>query len=107
MCCKFKLLLIFLMKMYHFIGREKYGNCNLKVLVKHLIQGMLVVFQHQFLVFPCSFAKVRNGTFTFQYEFDEFNRSGDGRAVIRSSVREFLCSEAVHFLGIPTSRAAR
>ncbi|XP_051543529.1 protein adenylyltransferase SelO-like isoform X2 [Myxocyprinus asiaticus] len=34
-----------------------------------------------------------------------YSRSGDGRAVIRSSVREFLCSEAMHFLGIPTSRA--
>uniref|UniRef100_A0A672ZCM8 Selenoprotein O n=1 Tax=Sphaeramia orbicularis TaxID=375764 RepID=A0A672ZCM8_9TELE len=31
-----------------------------------------------------------------------FSRSGDGRAVIRSSVREFLCSEAMHSLGIPT-----
>eukprot|EP00064_Thunnus_orientalis_P016905 superscaffoldBa00003456_g16978 len=36
-----------------------------------------------------------------------YSRSGDGRAVIRSSVREFLCSEAMHFLGVPTSRAAR
>ncbi|XP_041669640.1 protein adenylyltransferase SelO-like isoform X2 [Cheilinus undulatus] len=35
-----------------------------------------------------------------------YSRSGDGRAVIRSSVREFLCSEAMHSLGIPTSRAA-
>lgn len=35
-----------------------------------------------------------------------YSRSGDGRAVIRSSVREFLCSEAMHFLGVPTSRAA-
>ncbi|XP_061569173.1 protein adenylyltransferase SelO-like isoform X2 [Cololabis saira] len=35
-----------------------------------------------------------------------YSRSGDGRAVIRSSVREFLCSEAMYFLGIPTSRAA-
>lgn len=26
-------------------------------------------------------------------------------AVLRSSIREFLCSEAVHFLGIPTTRA--
>ncbi|KAG9276767.1 hypothetical protein AMEX_G9107 [Astyanax mexicanus] len=34
-----------------------------------------------------------------------YSRSGDGRAVLRSSVREFLCSEAMHFLGIPTSRA--
>lgn len=35
-----------------------------------------------------------------------YSRSGDGRAVIRSSVREFLCSEAMHFLRVPTSRAA-
>ncbi|CAL8313341.1 unnamed protein product [Merluccius merluccius] len=33
-------------------------------------------------------------------------RSGDGRAVVRSSVREFLCSEAMRALGIATSRAA-
>ncbi|XP_069068448.1 protein adenylyltransferase SelO-like, partial [Pleurodeles waltl] len=35
-----------------------------------------------------------------------YSRNGDGRAVLRSSVREFLCSEAMHHLGIPTSRAA-
>jgi len=35
-----------------------------------------------------------------------FSRSADGRAVLRSSVREFLCSEAMHYLGIPTTRAA-
>ncbi|XP_057588704.1 protein adenylyltransferase SelO-like isoform X2 [Hippopotamus amphibius kiboko] len=35
-----------------------------------------------------------------------YSRHGDGRAVLRSSVREFLCSEAMHYLGIPTSRAA-
>ncbi len=34
-----------------------------------------------------------------------YSRGADGRAVLRSSVREFLCSEAVHFLGIPTTRA--
>ncbi|KAI4893936.1 hypothetical protein NFI96_033171 [Prochilodus magdalenae] len=34
-----------------------------------------------------------------------YSRSGDGRAVLRSSVREFLCSEAMHFLKVPTSRA--
>jgi uncharacterized protein YdiU (UPF0061 family) len=34
-----------------------------------------------------------------------FSRMGDGRAVLRSSLREFLCSEAMHGLGIPTSRA--
>ncbi|XP_062956791.1 protein adenylyltransferase SelO-like isoform X2 [Cynocephalus volans] len=35
-----------------------------------------------------------------------YSRHGDGRAVLRSSVREFLCSEAMYYLGIPTSRAA-
>ncbi len=30
---------------------------------------------------------------------------GDGRAVVRSTVREFLASEALHHLGIPTTRA--
>ena len=35
-----------------------------------------------------------------------FSRSSDGRKVLRSSIREFLCSEAMHFLGIPTTRAA-
>lgn len=34
-----------------------------------------------------------------------YSRMGDGRAVLRSSVREFLCSEAMAGLGIPTSRA--
>lgn len=34
-----------------------------------------------------------------------FSRTADGRAVLRSSIREFLCSEAIHSLGIPTTRA--
>jgi uncharacterized protein YdiU (UPF0061 family) len=34
-----------------------------------------------------------------------YSRSADGRAVLRSSLREFLCSEAMHHLGIPTTRA--
>ena len=34
-----------------------------------------------------------------------YSRMGDGRAVMRSSVREFLCSEAMHHLGVPTTRA--
>lgn len=34
-----------------------------------------------------------------------FSRQGDGRAVLRSSIREYLCSEALHHLGIPTTRA--
>jgi uncharacterized protein YdiU (UPF0061 family) len=34
-----------------------------------------------------------------------YSRMGDGRAVVRSVVREFLASEALHHLGIPTTRA--
>jgi uncharacterized protein YdiU (UPF0061 family) len=34
-----------------------------------------------------------------------YSRMGDGRAVLRSSIREFLCSEAMHALGVPTTRA--
>lgn len=34
-----------------------------------------------------------------------YSRQGDGRKVLRSSIREFLCSEAMHHLGVPTTRA--
>ena len=34
-----------------------------------------------------------------------FSRTADGRAVLRSTIREYLCSEAMHALGIPTTRA--
>lgn len=34
-----------------------------------------------------------------------YSRGADGRAVLRSSIREFLCSEAMDGLGIPTTRA--
>ena len=34
-----------------------------------------------------------------------YSRGGDGRAVLRSSIREFLCSEAMYALGGPTTRA--
>jgi protein adenylyltransferase len=34
-----------------------------------------------------------------------YSRTADGRAVLRSSIREFLCSEAMHHLGVPTTRA--
>ena len=34
-----------------------------------------------------------------------YSRRADGRAVLRSSVREYLMSEAMHYLGIPTTRA--
>jgi len=35
-----------------------------------------------------------------------YSRHADGRAVLRSSLREFLCSEHMHALNIPTTRAA-
>lgn len=35
-----------------------------------------------------------------------YSRTADGRAVLRSSIREFLASEAMHYLGVPTTRAA-
>lgn len=35
----------------------------------------------------------------------KYSRVFDGRAVLRSSIREYLCSEAMHGLGIPTTRA--
>lgn len=51
-------------------------------------------------------------THTGQYEIQlkgagktPFSRMGDGRAVLRSSIREYLCSEAMAGLGIPTTRA--
>ncbi|MEW6613804.1 MAG: protein adenylyltransferase SelO family protein, partial [Pseudomonadota bacterium] len=34
-----------------------------------------------------------------------YSRGGDGRAVLRSTIREYLCSEAMHGLGIPSTRA--
>ncbi|MCG8529477.1 MAG: protein adenylyltransferase SelO family protein, partial [Desulfovibrionales bacterium] len=34
-----------------------------------------------------------------------YSRTADGLAVLRSSIREFLCSEAMYHLGIPTTRA--
>ncbi len=35
----------------------------------------------------------------------QYSRSGDGLAVLRSSIREYLCSEAMYYLGVPTTRA--
>lgn len=34
-----------------------------------------------------------------------YSRRADGRAVLRSSLREYVCSEAMHYLGVPTTRA--
>jgi uncharacterized protein YdiU (UPF0061 family) len=54
--------------------------------------------------------QVRNGDASWDLHLKgggrtRFSRFGDGRAVLRSVVREYLASEAMHGLGIPTSRA--
>ena len=49
-----------------------------------------------------------NGPFEWQVKgagLTPFSRFGDGRAVLRSTIREYLCSEAMAGLGIPTTRA--
>ena len=50
------------------------------------------------------------GGSTFEFQLKgagrtPYSRRGDGRAVLRSSIREFVCSEAMHHLGVPTTRA--
>lgn len=48
------------------------------------------------------------GRFTLQLKGagpTPYSRTADGLAVLRSSVREFLCSEAMYHLGVPTTRA--
>jgi uncharacterized protein YdiU (UPF0061 family) len=50
----------------------------------------------------------RNERWTLQLKgagLTPYSRSSDGLAVLRSSVREFLCSEAMFHLGVPTTRA--
>jgi len=54
--------------------------------------------------------QVRNGDTTWDVHLKgggrtRYSRFGDGRAVLRSTIREYLASEAMHGLGIPTSRA--
>jgi uncharacterized protein YdiU (UPF0061 family) len=53
--------------------------------------------------------KARNGNhYTLQLKGagpTPYSRNADGLAVLRSSVREFLCSEAMYHLGVPTTRA--
>jgi uncharacterized protein YdiU (UPF0061 family) len=59
-----------------------------------------------------SIAEIYNPTTKTRLEFQlkgggttPFSRSADGRAVLRSSVREFLASEAMYYLGVETTRA--
>jgi len=51
---------------------------------------------------------LKHGNFTLQLKGagpTPYSRTADGLAVLRSSIREFLCSEAMFHLGIPTTRA--
>ncbi|MFM2394083.1 MAG: hypothetical protein RLZZ546_2065 [Bacteroidota bacterium] len=53
-------------------------------------------------------AIIESKTYTFQLKGagqTPYSRNADGLAVLRSSIREFLCSEAMYHLGIPTTRA--
>lgn len=50
----------------------------------------------------------KNGTQTLQLKgsgMTPYSRHADGLAVLRSSIREYLCSEAMFHLGVPTTRA--
>jgi len=50
----------------------------------------------------------QNQIFTLQLKGSgetPYSRSADGLAVLRSSIREHLCSEAMHYLGVPTTRS--
>ncbi len=52
--------------------------------------------------------KVNNNQYTLQLKGagpTPYSRTADGLAVLRSSVREYLCSEAMYHLGVPTTRA--
>uniref|UniRef100_A0A665V301 Selenoprotein O n=1 Tax=Echeneis naucrates TaxID=173247 RepID=A0A665V301_ECHNA len=56
----------------------------------------------------CYLGEVRVGRWEIQLKgagLTPYSRQADGRKVLRSSIREFLCSEAMFFLGIPTTRA--
>lgn len=54
--------------------------------------------------------RIENGSFEFELQLKgagltPYSRTADGRAVLRSSLREFICSEAMASLGVPTTRA--
>lgn len=52
--------------------------------------------------------KGKSGTQTLQLKgsgMTPYSRHADGLAVLRSSIREYLCSEAMFYLGVPTTRA--
>lgn len=54
--------------------------------------------------------EVEHNNFSFMLQLKgagktPYSRTADGLAVLRSSIREHLCSEAMHFLGVPTTRS--
>uniref|UniRef100_A0A3Q1IW04 Selenoprotein O n=1 Tax=Anabas testudineus TaxID=64144 RepID=A0A3Q1IW04_ANATE len=56
----------------------------------------------------CYLGEVKVGRWEIQVKgagLTPYSRQADGRKVLRSSIREFLCSEAMFFLGVPTTRA--
>uniref|UniRef100_A0A8C4I006 Selenoprotein O n=1 Tax=Dicentrarchus labrax TaxID=13489 RepID=A0A8C4I006_DICLA len=56
----------------------------------------------------CYLGEVKVGRWEIQVKgagLTPYSRQADGRKVLRSSIREFLCSEVMYFLGVPTTRA--
>lgn len=101
------------------LGRADYVDLLTGNLVPEQSQPLAAVYSgHQFGVWAGQLGDGRaillgnvngaDGPLELQWKgagLTPYSRMGDGRAVLRSSIREFLCSEAMHALGIPTSRA--
>jgi len=75
-----------------------YGGHQFGVWAGQLGDGRAILLGEVEQAAPCEL-QIKGGGMT------AFSRFADGRAVVRSTVREFLASEAMHHLGIPTTRA--
>jgi uncharacterized protein YdiU (UPF0061 family) len=75
-----------------------YGGHQFGVWAGQLGDGRAILLGEVAQAEPCEL-QIKGGGMT------AFSRFADGRAVVRSTVREFLASEAMHHLGIPTTRA--
>ena len=75
-----------------------YGGHQFGVWAGQLGDGRAILLGEVAQPEPCEL-QIKGGGMT------AFSRFADGRAVVRSTVREFLASEAMHHLGIPTTRA--
>jgi uncharacterized protein YdiU (UPF0061 family) len=75
-----------------------YGGHQFGVWAGQLGDGRAILLGEVEQADPCEL-QIKGGGMT------AFSRFADGRAVVRSTVREFLASEAMHHLGIPTTRA--